>query len=370
MYVAKRLQASRQMMRPVEGCDKDRNRNIHGESLFYLYSASVKSIPQKNDNILVTHFNSDYSIRGLAMISSLRKNGFGAPILVVAHDIETKEYVRQMNFSEVEVISLSELEYAYPQLMAAKNDRSIIEYFYCLSPFAINYVFDNFSAKRVIYLDADLYFFSSPESLINTSSDVNVVIVSHNYPERFNHLQVYGKFNVGWLQFSRTKTGLDALKWWTDACLVSTNSKLSSKVYGDQKYLDEFESRFSGTAIRRNLGENLAPWNLFGKSLQTVNATTIVNDLPLYYFHFSGIRFLRFSVILGTSHYSYRNKASWKKAIFDVYLLEVLNVCSKIQRESPRDTAYTPLKLKIKALIFSDIRFYPFKKNYLKLQSS
>ena len=218
-------------------------------------------------------------------------------------------------------------------------------------------------------MDADLYFFRSPESLIDSSDEVNVVVVAHNYPERFKYLQIYGEFNVGWLQFSRTKTGLEALKWWADACLASTNSKLSSQVYGDQKYLDEFESRFSGIAIRRNLGENLAPWNLFGKSIQVVNGTRMVNNLPLHYFHFSGIRFLRFSAILGTSHYSYRNKSSWKKTIFDVYLSEVLNVCGKIQRESPIDTANTPLKLKIKALVFQDTRLYPFKKNRLKLES-
>lgn len=327
-------------------------------------------MPQMGDNVMVTHFNSKYLIRGLAMIYSLRTTGFSAPILVVAHDNQSKEYVEQMNFIEVEVILLTELERRYPELVAAKNGRSLVEYFYCLSPFVINFVFDNYPAKRVVYLDADLYFYKSPDPLINTSGKVNVVVVAHNYPERFNHLQIYGKYNVGWLQFSRTKIGLDALNWWADACLSSTSSKLSSKVYGDQKYLDEFECRFPGIEIRRNLGENLAPWNLFGKSLKVSNGLPMVNNLPLYYFHFSGIRFLRFSAILGTSHYSYRNKSSWKKAIFDVYLLEINNISRKIQRKSPVDTSDTPLKLKIKALVFSDLRFYPFKKNHSKLEPS
>ena len=319
---------------------------------------------------MVTHFNSNYLLRGLAMINSLRRTGFMAPILVVAHDIQTRKYVERMNFVEVEVISLAELERRYPELGKAKSGRSLIEYFYCLSPFVIKFVFDHYPTNRVVYLDADLYFYASPEPLINTSGKVNVVVVAHNYPERFNHLQIYGKYNVGWLQFSRTKIGLDALNWWADACLSSTSSKLSSKVYGDQKYLDEFDSKFAGVEIRRNFGENLAPWNLFGKSIELREGLPIVNNQRLYYFHFSGVRFLRFSAILGTSHYSYRNKSSWKKAIFEAYFLEIHNIALKLQINSPADTSDTPLKLKIKALVFRDLRFYPIKNNHSKRELS
>jgi hypothetical protein len=325
----------------------------------------MKPLPQNGEIVMVTHFNSDYAVRGLAMINSLRKTEFKAPILVIAHDVQSKKSLEEMNFTEVEIVLLEDLECAYPQLLVAKSDRNLIEYFYCLSPFVIRYAFDIFAAKRVIYLDADLYFYKSPELLINSSDQVNVVVVAHNYPTRFKHLEVYGKFNVGWLQFSGTQAGLDALNWWSEACLTSTSSELSRKVYGDQKYLDELVSRFSGIEIRRNFGENLAPWNLFGKSIQVINGESMVNNYPLFYFHFSGIRFLRFSVILGTSHYSYRNRYSWKKGIYEPYISEVSNICSKIHGSLPNDFAGTPLKMIVKALVYRDLRFHSFRKNYL-----
>ena len=327
-------------------------------------------MPHKSDIFMVTHFNLNYSVRGLAMINSLRKTEFKAPILVIVHDMQSKNSLEQMNFTGVEIILIEELECAYPQLLVAKSNRSLIEYFYCLSPFVVKYAFEIFAAKRVVYLDADLYFYKSPDSLINNSDQVNVVVVAHNYPGRFKHLEIYGKYNVGWLQFSRTKTGLDALGWWANACLSSTSSTLSTRVYGDQKYLDELVSRFSGIEIRKNLGENLAPWNLFGKSIQIIDGQSMVDGEPLYYFHFSGIRFLRFSAILGTSHYSYRNSLTWKKCIYDPHLSEVSIICSKVHGSLPIDSVGTSLKLIIKALVFRDTRFYSLKKIIYNLYGS
>jgi hypothetical protein len=323
----------------------------------------MSTIQTNKDFMLVTHFNSDYLLRGLTMINSLKFTDFDAEIIVIAHDQETKRIVEDQNLKLVKVISLKELEREYPRLKFAKTNRSSLEFIYCLSPFVIKYAFDYFNAKRVIYLDADLYFFRSPLEIINQTTNMSIVIVGHHYPERFRKLEAFGKYNVGWVQFTSTENSLRALEWWSEACLNSTSSRPTKEVYGDQKYLDQFEIRFKGVEARENLGENLAPWNLVGKKVKKIDGVLRVDNQDLYYFHFSGLRLLRHSVIHGTSHYSYRNRSSWKKHIFKRYEKDIYRLSTRIFGVPPFDNRQTPFKLQLKAFLYRDLSINLFKKN-------
>ena len=69
----------------------------------------------------------------------------------------------------VTVISLREFE--DQKLLIAKENRSSGEYCWTCTPSTVLYVLDHYDVDSCTYIDADLYFFSSPQILIDEVGD-------------------------------------------------------------------------------------------------------------------------------------------------------------------------------------------------------
>jgi hypothetical protein len=267
-------------------------------------------------NIFVTHFNHRYLSRGLALIQSL---GSKTNILVFCHDNKTYEVIQGLGLENLTAIELEILENAYPELDSAKSSRAILEYYFLLSPYVVHYALTFLNASLAVYIDADTFFFQDPNlALAELDPYCDVAIIPHRFDTKNSYMNKYGIYNVGWVSFRNTTGGMQILEFWRESCLNSTSTVPTEKIFGDQKYLDFFAKVGPGVQVISHPGMNAAPWNCRDVKLQ--NQVLFHEELPLIFFHFSGLKNFAFFSAIGFAGYSKRPKQIVKRQIYKKYI--------------------------------------------------
>jgi hypothetical protein len=191
----------------------------------------------------------------------------------------------------VHLIPLGELESADKALLRAKSNRNRIEYYFTCTPSLITHILrENSGVDLISYIDADLFFFATPRLLYDELRTGSILIVAHRFPEHLRKLEVYGKYNVGLLCFRRDRSAFECLDWWRKRCLEWCHEWVEDGRFADQKYLDDWPTRFSGVVVIQDKGAGLAPWNLANYRLGNRNGQLTVDSEPLIFFHFHGLK--------------------------------------------------------------------------------
>lgn len=207
-----------------------------------------------------TLFDSFYLTRGITMYQSLEKTGIDFHLYIFAFDDASLKILKQLNFKHATIVSLREFE--NEQLLAVKPTRSKAEYCWTCTSSTILHVLTHFNVDNCTYVDADLFFYSSPEVLINEMGDNSVLITEHRYTPKYDRSAIAGTYCVQFITFKKNNDGLTALNWWVNACLTWCFDRYEDGKFGDQKYLDDWTTRFKGVHVLEHLGGGLAPWNI------------------------------------------------------------------------------------------------------------
>ncbi|MEO7717541.1 MAG: glycosyl transferase [Capsulimonas sp.] len=238
-----------------------------------------------------TYFDRRYLIRGLALYRSLKRHAEPFTLWVLCFDDETFDALTKMALPEVHPVRLSDFESHYPELKAAKSDRTIVEYYFTCSPFWPLYLLDQHPEIDIVtYLDADLLFYASPEPIFEELGDNSVLIIEHRFPKHLLYMEANGHFNVGLLMFRNNAIGRECLQWWRARCLEWCFDRCEDDRYADQKYLDKWPELFQGVRVLQHKGAGLAPWNWMNYRLALENGQMTVDGEPLIFFHFHGLK--------------------------------------------------------------------------------
>jgi hypothetical protein len=240
-----------------------------------------------------TYFDRRYISRGLALIQSLRVVTKGKfQITVLCLDEETHRTLAAMAQPEVDCFSLQELEEKDEALLIAARDRSRVEYYWTLTPSLVLWLLQRFPERSwLTYVDADLFFFSSLDSLYDERPEASVFIHAHRYPPRLAFMEANGKYNVGMIGFRNNSEAQEVAAWWRERCLESCHLDIRSGQCGDQMYLNEWPERFPGVHVLQDPGVGLAPWNIREGHLQVKNGQILLENHPVVFFHFHGFRY-------------------------------------------------------------------------------
>jgi hypothetical protein len=269
-----------------------------------------------------TLFNSRYLSRGLAMYHSLKAQCPAFTLYIFAFDDKCGEVLRQLALPGVVVISLREFE--DEDLLRVKPDRTPAEYCWTSTPATILYCIKQYALGHCTYIDADLLFYSNPQVLMDEMGGRSVLITEHRYtPEYAAYQEPSGKYCVQYMTFKNTSEGMMVLQWWRDACIEWCYNRVEDHKFGDQKYLDDWTTRFSGVHELQHLGGGVAPWNVQQYEVNTRNGRLQGKEIctgkkfEFVFFHFHALKFYEDAVIC-FAHY--RISAKQRELIYVPYL--------------------------------------------------
>ena len=286
----------------------------------------------------------NYFSRFCVLLDSIRKYDTESIVVLLCLDSETFELAKDLVPKLVKPLNLEEIEGRYPELLDAKAGRTAMEYVFTLTPFLLRWV----QAKTddndlAIYLDADLFFYESPDSVIEELGPSDIGIIPHSYPSNIAQpLRKYGLYNVGWVGFRNSQAGRQCLDWWASQCFDWCGDEPLDGKYADQGYLDQFPNLFEGVKVLENRGFNLAPWNTRGQVILTDSdgRVTLGGHTPLTFFHFHGLK--RFGKWMVTSQLNYRSPAS--KSLVEQVYKPYLRALQKTERELEKTKSVRPIQ--------------------------
>ena len=230
-----------------------------------------------------TLFDSNYLTRGLAMYESLKKESDEFHLYIFAFDDKSFDLLRKLNLDFVTVVSLQEFE--DDELLALKGGRGAGEYCWTCTPSIIKYSIEKYNLESCTYLDADLYFFSNPSVLIEEMGDKSVLITEHRYTPIYDQSATSGIYCVQFMTFKNDANGMKVLNWWRESCNAWCYARFEDGKFGDQKYLDDWTTRFEGVHELQHLGGGVAPWNIQQYKLGE-------KPFKLVFYHFHNFKFL------------------------------------------------------------------------------
>lgn len=233
----------------------------------------------------------DYLPMALALYDSIRENG----------DAQLHVLISSFREDEPEVPEGVSLSYVDDLLSYGRSEKIYGKYYdkdpnafrWCMKPELISYLIEVKGFKKVIFTDADTFYFSSYDFLFDMLDSDRVLLSPHwrsFSPEKSSahfHLSFTdGFFNGGFLAVS--ESGTDIMEWLSEACLYECSDDSGRGLFYDQKYLDAIHVMFEGVNILRHKGCNVAVWNIHEcpRSISDGNIL-ICGEFPVVFVHFS-----------------------------------------------------------------------------------
>lgn len=238
-----------------------------------------------------TYFDHNYLPRGMVMLESLREHCPHAHVHVLCLSEQCYAALTKLAYPHVSLVRLVDLEAADPELAATRSTRSLVEYYFTITPCLPWYLLTRGNPlDQVTYLDADMMFFSSPEPIFVEAADASVIITPHRFSKHLSDLVKYGIYNVSWITFCRTMEGMKCLSWYRKSCLSWCKDKVEENRFADQKYLDDFPRLFSKVHVICHKGAGVAPWNLSDAHISSINSAPAIDGEKLIFYHAHGFK--------------------------------------------------------------------------------
>jgi hypothetical protein len=296
--------------------------------------ASAAGAPRR---YFCTYFDSKYLSRGLALHHSLLEHVGDFELWILCFDQLAYNALVALRLSQVRLVSLDEFERGDRDLLAAKSTRSTVEYFFTCTPSWPLYVLARNAHIDVLgYLDADLYFYSSPESVYEELEGGSLLITAHDFPSDLKWHEKYGRFNVGLMLFRHDECALSALSWWRERCLEWCYDRVEDGRFADQKYLDQWPALFPETRVMCKPAGAMAPWNWMNYEVSWDRDQIFVSGERLVTFHFQSVS-LHYGRLYTAMLSEYRRMpGSLRRRIYRPYIRELAQMETLAGRTLPR----------------------------------
>lgn len=167
---------------------------------------------------------------------------------------------------------------------------NIIEFNTLLKPLAFEILLKDYD--QVIYLDPDIKVFN----ILEFSKSHSIIITPHyttslnDWSKRPNDLDLlrFGANNLGFICLNKLDEANKFLDWWKNICFDYNYYEPSIGLGVDQKFIDLVPILFEKSLVLKDLGMNLAFWNIHERNIVKKEDDYFVNEnTPLKFIHFS-----------------------------------------------------------------------------------
>jgi hypothetical protein len=223
----------------------------------------------------------------------------------------------------------------YPELKNIKKERSRAEYCWTLTPYCIQYAMKMYNLDSCTYIDADMFFYNNPKELFDKAGDSSIIITEHRYTPEYDQTEASGKYCVQFMFFKNDENGRGALEWWRQRCKEWCYARTEDGKFGDQKYLDDWTTRFKAVYVPNHIGCGIAPWNMQQYEFCMENDSILVVDTitkekkELLFVHFHGLKKYSFSKREIWKMKGYFISENSKEIIFGPYITKLRDLEKK-----------------------------------------
>jgi hypothetical protein len=284
-----------------------------------------------NDRVAAcTIVSRNYSAYALTLQESMQASNPSIDFYVLVVDRKDPEFEVKSGFDRL--VWVEDLGIPNFHHLAFKFD--ILELNTDVKPFMLTMLAGKYD--KVFYLDPDIFVYGSMQGLVDRLKDQTAIITPHAFspieddrkPSEVDFLRA-GIYNLGFFGARSCPEGLRLLDWWGRRCLKLGYNDSRQGLFVDQKLVDLIPAFFDGVVIERSPVYNVAYWNLHERRLDVTDTSNpLVNDLPLVFFHFSGLSVElpsepRLEVSKYQNRSDFRNRPD-VKPLFDRYRAKLL----------------------------------------------
>jgi|GEM_PF-6366252 len=230
---------------------------------------------KRNQLVFVSYFNRFYLRKGLLLYLSLRRwVESGDEFIFFCYDKRSFEILTTLKLPHLTPIPIQDAQNWSGMSPDSFRDRSTVEFMFTMTPFVLRYTRHIRPLKRMIYVDSDYYFYSSPNEIVGRTEICDLSFVEHGFPEKYQYLDAHGKYNVGWNSFAPTRAATEAINSWCLRTAEWCYDKIEMDKYADQKYLDNLAQRCHFLPVKTET-MGLAEYNFFQYDIQYTNSNNI-----------------------------------------------------------------------------------------------
>jgi hypothetical protein len=262
-----------------------------------------------NKNVVFTIVAKNYI--GLAQIleESLKENNLNTDFYIFVADDFLADFEVEKLPSNI-LIARKELNISNLQWTDMSFKYDLTEFCTSIKASAFSYFIEKTAYEKIIYLDPDIYIYSSLNPIYEMLENHSIVLTPHinTIQDTFqgerseSGLMSTGVFNLGFCGIKRSLAAKKMISWWHERLLDKCYIDPHDSYFTDQKWMDFLPCYFNSNElyISRHLGMNIAPWNFFERAIYTEKeslkvrnreANSVKVDYPVIFVHYSGYNY-------------------------------------------------------------------------------
>jgi len=228
-----------------------------------------------------------------------------------------------------------------PDSLSMSFKYSVTEYSTAVKPYIFTSLFNKEGYDKIIYIDPDIYFYSSPTAIFDELTTHNCLLTPHiidtevNYTGNVNETEFLfaGIYNLGFIGLKKSRQTTKLLDWWANRLQSLCYGDRLESLHVDQKWMDLGAVLFSEDVHSfKHPGLNIAYWNVHeriisksstGISVQKKNE--VANLYDLVFMHFSGVNPLNIYINKQSRNIDIRDYPVWEDLIKEYASLVLAN---------------------------------------------